>query len=106
MADKDHKKWIEILSVGTPVQREDASDVFDPPESFLLLPDVQIAPERLGSDEFDFKASDGGEETAFGVTDVLVSSYQTGGSGSTDRDVVPEPDLTPDFGMADHFDFI
>lgn len=105
MADKDHKKWIEILSMGTSTQREDTSDVFDPPESFLLLPTVQVAPEDPACDAFDFKTSGSGEETAYGVTDVFVSSYQTGGSGSDDRDVMPEPEPIPEFATADHFDF-
>ncbi|MFN3210708.1 MAG: hypothetical protein ACE369_17230 [Roseovarius sp.] len=105
MADKDHKKWIEILSMGTSTQREDASDVFDPPESFLLLPAVQVAPEDPACHAFDFKTSGSGEENAYGVTDVFVSSYQTGGSGSDDRDIVPEPEPIPEFATADHFDF-
>lgn len=105
MADKDHKKWIDILSMGTSTQREDASDVFDPPESFLLLPEVQTAPEDPACDAFDFKTSDSGDEAAFDIADVLVSSYQTGGSGTDDRDVVPEPEPIPEFATADHFDF-
>ncbi len=106
MSDKDHKKWIDILSMGTSAQREDGSDVFDPPESFLLLPAVQIAPEDPATDAFDFKTSDSGDEAAFDVADVPATSIQTGGSGSDDRDVLPEPEPVPDFGMTDHFDFI
>ncbi len=105
MADKDHKKWIEILSFGTSVPRDDAVDAFAPPESFLLLPAVQTAPEDPASDAFDFKASGSGGKAAFDIADVLVSSYQTGGSGTDDRDVVPEPEPIPEFATADHFDF-
>ena len=105
MSDKDHKKWIEILSMGPSTQREDASDVFDTPGSFLLLPAVQIAPEDPDTDAFDFKSSDSGDEATFDIADVLVSSIQTGGSGTDDRDVVPEPEPVPEFATVDHFDF-
>ncbi|KRS14241.1 hypothetical protein XM53_00425 [Roseovarius atlanticus] len=81
MADKDHKKWSDLVSFGTPVQREDVRD------------------------SFDFKASEPTDETAYELSDILISSYQTGGSGSDDMDVAPEPEPVSDFTMTDHFDF-
>ncbi|MBY5988712.1 hypothetical protein [Roseovarius atlanticus] len=105
MADKDHKKWIDILSMGTSVPADDSGGAFDPPESFLLLPEVQTAPEDLACDAFDFKTSGSDGKAAFDIADVLVSSYQTGGSGTDDRDAVPEPEPIPEFATADHFDF-
>jgi hypothetical protein len=82
MSEKDHKKWSDLVSFGTSVRREDAID------------------------SFDFKTSDSGDEAAFDVADVLVTSVQTRGAGSGDTDVLPEPEPVSDFGMTDHFDFM
>ncbi|QFT95942.1 hypothetical protein FIU85_01370 [Roseovarius sp. THAF8] len=113
MTDTNNHVWSRVLNqpnlsvslMPDQSSQADAKDVFDPPESFLLLPAVQTAPEDPATDAFDFKTSHSGDETAFDVADVLVSSYQTGGSGSDDRDVLPEPEPVPEFGMTDHFDF-
>lgn len=96
---------LDIEPTPTSTSQSDARDVFDPPTDSLLLPAVQTAPEDPASDAFDFKTTDGDGKAAYDLTDVLISSYQTGGSGSDDRDVVPEPEPVPEFGMTDHFDF-
>lgn len=103
MLDQDHKKWIDILSFGAPIQRQqdDTPKTLAPQQDEeisvvpLLLPAVQSV--RLSSasgEDFefvDFQTPGTDSETAYVPDQVLVTSLQT--SGSADR-AEPEATLT------------
>lgn len=115
MMDTDHKKWSDILSFGAPTQpkQDDTPETLaiqqdEDPTASLILPAVQSAPlSGAGDDDFDFqdfKAAEPTDETAYELSDILISSYQTGGSGDN-IDVLPEPEPVSDFTTTGHFDF-
>lgn len=102
MMDKDHKKWIDILSFGAPIQRQQddtpeglATQQDEDPTAALLLPAVQsVRLSSAGGDDFDFqnfKAMGTDDDTEYVLEKVMVTSYQTGGSAERPE---PEPTLT------------
>ncbi|QFT92950.1 hypothetical protein FIU86_08850 [Roseovarius sp. THAF9] len=115
MMDTDHKKWTDILSFGAPTQpqQDDTPETLaiqqdEDPTASLILPAVQsVRLSSAGGEDFDFhdfKAAEPTDETAYELSDILISSYQTGGSGDG-IDMAPEPEPVSDFTTADHFDF-